>query len=90
MGNVNFDLMGRERAQVSEDSALFVSNWSLDHSERYRELRRKIRAAIAAVAVLDGPLTEELLEILNEMEQQEPPLPDDLCDLQRAARVALT
>ena len=90
MGDVNFDLMGRERAQVSEDSALFVSNWSLDHSERYRERRRKIRAAIAAVAVLDGPLTEELLEILHEMEQQEPPLPDDLRDLQRAARVALT
>jgi hypothetical protein len=39
---------------------------------------------------LDGPLTEELLEILDEMEQQEPPLPDDLRDLQRAARVALT
>ena len=90
MGDVNFDLMGRERAQVSEDSALFVSKWSLDHSELYRELRRKIQEAIAAVAVLDGPLTEELLEILHEMEQQEPPLPDDLRDLQRAARVALT
>jgi hypothetical protein len=94
LADVIFVLLDRERARVSEESALRVSNWSRDRTLDYVSLRKKIQEAIAAaeppvLARLDGVETALVHELLGEMEKQEPPLPHDLRELQNAARRAL-
>jgi hypothetical protein len=95
LADVIFVLLDRGRVRVSEESAVRVSGWSRDLSRSYVSLRKKIQEAVTSpeppvLVRLDGDETELVHELVGEIEKQEPPLPKDLRELQRAARSALS